>query len=505
KPRRKVTEVPQPSDPITNVADKVVNEEMDDNLERVATIATSLDAEQDRGNIFKTRSKATPNEPGSQGTSSSGIPRCQETIGDIVAQIKSKRVSKISNDLLLVGVNTPRSGEDSMKLNELMELCTNLQQRVLDLKTTKITQALEIDSLKRRVKKLEKRKSSRSQGFKRLYKVGLSTRVESFEDEGLVEKDASKQERIADIDANKHIYLVNVHTDEEMFDVDQDLGGEEVFVVQQDENVVEKEVHVAQVQATTAATTLTILIDEDKGKAKMIEEPVKLKKKDQIQLDEEVALMLQEELQAKFEKEQRLANEKAQEEEEANIALIKLWDDVQAKIDANYQLAERLEAEEQQELNDEEKATCLCNSWRKEGNYLLSKKQKIDDDKDTTELKQLVKIIPDEEGVAIDAIPLAVKPPSTVNWKIQKEGKKSYYKIIKADGSSKIYLTFSLMLKEFDREDVETLWKLVKANYRSTRSEGDYKKVLWGDLKVMFDPHVEDEVWKMQQRYNVVR
>nr|GEZ28528.1 hypothetical protein [Tanacetum cinerariifolium] len=43
-------------------------------------------------------------------------------------------------------------------------------------------------------------------------------------------------------------------------------------------------------------------------------------------------------------------------------------------------------------------------------------------------------------------------------------------------------------------EDVETLWKLVKAKYGLTRPEEDYDRVLWGDLKVMFDPHVEDEV-----------
>nr|GEU72536.1 hypothetical protein [Tanacetum cinerariifolium] len=107
------------------------------------------------------------------------------------------------------------------------------------------------------------------------------------------------------------------------------------------------------------------------------------------------------------------------------------------------------------------------------------KNQKIDDDKDTTDLKQLVKIVSDEEEVAIDAIPLAVKPPSIVDWKIQKEGKKSYYKIIRADE--------------------------IKAMYGSTRTERDYERVLWGDLKVIFDPHVEDEVCKMQQRYNVVR
>ncbi|GKC52775.1 hypothetical protein Tco_1075520 [Tanacetum coccineum] len=49
------------------------------------------------------------------------------------------------------------SGEDSLKLSELIELCINLQKKVLDLETTKTIQALEIDSLKRRVKKLEKK------------------------------------------------------------------------------------------------------------------------------------------------------------------------------------------------------------------------------------------------------------------------------------------------------------------------------------------------------------
>nr|GEX79188.1 hypothetical protein [Tanacetum cinerariifolium] len=122
-----------------------------------------------------------------------------------------------------------------------------------------------------------------------------------------------------------------------------------------------------------------------------------------------------------------------------------------------------------------------------------SKKQKIDEDKETTKPKQLVKITPDE-GVAINAIPLAVKPPSIVDWKIHKEGKKSYYQIIRVDGSSMMYLVFNHMLKSFNREDVKTLWKLVKAKNESTRLEKGYERVIWGDLKVMFDPRVEDEV-----------
>ncbi|GJT58161.1 hypothetical protein Tco_0993215 [Tanacetum coccineum] len=66
-----------------------------------------------------------------------------------------------------------------------------------------------------------------------------------------------------------------------------------------------------------------------------------------------------------------------------------------------------------------------------------AKKQKMDEDKETAELQSLMEVIPDEEEVAVDAIPLATKPPSIVDYKIIKEGKISYYQIIRADGSSK--------------------------------------------------------------------
>ncbi|GKG35549.1 hypothetical protein Tco_0440703 [Tanacetum coccineum] len=66
----------------------------------------------------------------------------------------------------------------------------------------------------------------------------------------------------------------------------------------------------------------------------------------------------------------------------------------------------------------------------------ITKKQKVEDDKETTELKQCLKIIPDAEEVRIDVIPLAVKSPSIVDWKIYKEGIKSFYQIMRADGKS---------------------------------------------------------------------
>ncbi|GKD50801.1 hypothetical protein Tco_1279777 [Tanacetum coccineum] len=155
-------------------------------------------------------------------------------MGDRIAQTRFENVSKLSNDSLLARGNTLQSDEDRLKLNELMELCTNLQKKVLDLKKTKTTQANEIASLKRRVKKLEQKQRSRTHGLKRLYKVGLT---------------------------DEYITLVNVQNDadNEMFDGNA-LNGEEVFIARKNENVVEEIVDAAQV--STTATTVTITTEE---------------------------------------------------------------------------------------------------------------------------------------------------------------------------------------------------------------------------------------------------
>ncbi|GJR77301.1 hypothetical protein Tco_0089666 [Tanacetum coccineum] len=262
RPKKKDTRVPQSSVPSDNVADEAVYKELDDSLVRAATTASSLEAEQDNGNIIKTRSKATPNEAGSQGTTSGGGPRRQETMGDTIAQTRFENVSKLYNDLLLARGNTLQSGEDSLKLNELMELCTNLQQRVLDMETTKTTQANEIDSLKRRVKRLEKRKRSRTRGLKRLYKVGLSARVESCGDEKDLGEDASKQGGINAIDSDEDTTLVNDQDDADMFDVNTLTSDEvlaELEVVVKDVNLTVDEVTLAQALAALKSVKANVV------------------------------------------------------------------------------------------------------------------------------------------------------------------------------------------------------------------------------------------------------
>ncbi|GKD13610.1 hypothetical protein Tco_1198017, partial [Tanacetum coccineum] len=131
-------------------------------------------------------------------------------------------------------VNTPRSGEDRLKLEKLMELCTTLQLRVLALETTKTTQAMEITCLKRRVKKLERRNKSRTHKLKRLYKVGLSRKV-------------------------------NVHRDEDMFGVN-DLDGDEVVV--ETEVAAAKDVNLSLDEVTLAQELCIGYSLKDKNEAK---------------------------------------------------------------------------------------------------------------------------------------------------------------------------------------------------------------------------------------------
>ncbi|GKD16297.1 hypothetical protein Tco_1205455 [Tanacetum coccineum] len=110
-------------------------------------------------------------------------------------------------------------------------------------------------------------------------------------------------------------------------------------------------------------------------------------------------------------------------------------------------------------------------------------KAEKDDDQEEAEMKRHTEIVKDDE-VAIDAIPLATNPLMIVEYKIDKDGRMGYFKLIRADGGSKRYSSMIKMLQDIDIEDLETLWKLVKGKHGNTRLEEDYERVLWGDLKL---------------------
>ncbi|GKG49897.1 hypothetical protein Tco_0518671, partial [Tanacetum coccineum] len=54
-----------------------------------------------------------------------------------------------------------------------------------------------------------------------------------------------------------------------------------------------------------------------------------------------------------------------------------------------------------------------------------------------------------------------------------------------------------------EREDLEALWRIVNAKYGDTRPKNEFERVLWGDLKVMFEPDKRGDVWRILQGYRV--
>ncbi|GKC62623.1 hypothetical protein Tco_1095221 [Tanacetum coccineum] len=104
-------------------------------------------------------------------------------------------------------------------------------------------------------------------------------------------------------------------------------------------------------------------------------------------------------------------------------------------------------------------------------------------------MKDKVTSASSESKIGIDDIPTAIKPLSIVDWKIiPQSGLKAVYQIIRRDGSDKIYMSFGAILKDFSRDDLTELYRLVIKKYGVNRPEEIYDRVLWGDLKTMFDP-----------------
>nr|GEU99031.1 hypothetical protein [Tanacetum cinerariifolium] len=98
-------------------------------------------------------------------------------------------------------------------------------------------------------------------------------------------------------------------------------------------------------------------------------------------------------------------------------------------------------------------------------------------------------------------------PVPVVDYQIHHENNNPYYKIIRADGSHKLFLSFITLLKNFNREDLETLWKLVKERFETTEPKNFSYDFLLNILKIMFKkPVIKANVWKDQKgRYGLAK
>ncbi|GKC24880.1 hypothetical protein Tco_1027030, partial [Tanacetum coccineum] len=122
------------------------------------------------------------------------------------------------------------------------------------------------------------------------------------------------------------------------------------------------------------------------------------------------------------------------------------------------------------------------------------------------ELRLWLTVVSDEEET-VDPKILSTKYP-IVDWESQNLGNIDMedlhvYKIIRVDRNTSYHKSLSSMLRIFDRRDLVDLHKLVMKRFKDTTSEG-YNLVLWGDLKVMFEPNAEDEIWSNQQDWTLI-
>nr|GEU77244.1 hypothetical protein [Tanacetum cinerariifolium] len=163
------------------------------------------------------------------------------------------------------------------------------------------------------------------------------------------------------------------------------------------------------------------------------------------------------------------------------------------QIALDEKVTKRLEAEWNADMKDNI-------DWNKAIEHDNAKKQNLEEQKDTEELKKNLEIIPDnEDDVFVNVTPLSSKPLIIVYYKIYKEGKKQHFQIFRTNGNHQMYLAFSIMLKNFDREDLEVLWKIVKDRFKKSHPNEVLDVFLWHTLKVMFEHTVEDNVWKHQK------
>ncbi|GJV89800.1 hypothetical protein Tco_1533738 [Tanacetum coccineum] len=355
------------------------------------------------------------------------------------------------------------------------------------------------------VKKLEKTVKTRQ--ARRKDKIVVSDDEEDLED-------PSKQGRkIAEIDEDPDISLVqhdaNVQGRHE-HDMELDFEfptAEVVYTFEKGVSTTEA-VSTAGVSVSTASASSA----KDKGKA-IMEEAETIQAKTKLQLEQErlgyeEALRLQAEIDE--EERQRIARV----QEEASSLNIEEWDEIQARVEADEEFAQRLQSKEREMYSEAEKARLLAELINERKRYFAAqraeerrnkpltqaqkrtyilKKQKTEEslepveeqkDKEEEELsqemiQQMMIIVP-EQGINVEA--LQTKYP-IIDWEIYTEGARKYWKIIRVGNHTEVYQFFDDMLKAFDREDLLKLLSLVKEKFTSTEPIEDIEREIWVELK----------------------
>nr|GEX02652.1 hypothetical protein [Tanacetum cinerariifolium] len=260
--------------------DEAVYKELDDSLVRAATTASCLEVDQDSGNVDKTQSNATPNESSSEETSLGGGPRCQEAIEDTIAQTRCGciQIREEINDIDADEDITLVNDHDDAKMFDVNDLHSEevfVKKEVADKEV--------IDEVKKVVEEVVEDTNTA--------KLIVDAAQVSAAGEVNAAIIATTVSDAATITAKEFTL------DEALVEIKTSKPRSKGIVLQEPSGY------------TTTTTIISSKKSQDNGKGIMVEERVKLKKKDQIRLDEEAALKLRAELQAAFDEEQRHARE----------------------------------------------------------------------------------------------------------------------------------------------------------------------------------------------------
>ncbi|GKC71346.1 hypothetical protein Tco_1117229, partial [Tanacetum coccineum] len=523
---KEVTEFPQTSEPIPSVPYEVVYEEWDDRVGRATTTAASLDADQASGNITKAQPTAIPNVSFPQGIGAGGSPRCQEAMGGSIAQTRSEKVPTQSYDSPILRVNTLGSDEGSMILHELTDLCIQLLNKVesleTELKQTKQTYGAAFTKHIKKVKKLEQTGRSMIEEIDQDARITLvqiqaedqvtSTQV-SAQGEAHTQQDQLKDHLrvfsaakvLADA-ARKRKEVVHVHSyTGRKRAVSTGSGG--ISTVEELVSTAGASMPVSTAGMVQEVSIPSPVATKDKGKANMqeSEQPKKIKKRVQIQmsLDEELAQKLHEEEQARFNAEQEAKFNAKQEEllasetteDEANPLVADIdWDDVQAQIQADEDLAQRMLEDERESLSNAERARLLAE--------LIDKRKKLQAVQRYEAIKNKPKTMSHSTRTAETELDHDGSKRQKTNEAL--ESIKEQPDEEEKELSNIQSLTRRFTLKNLENtgrssgDDLVKLWSLVKERFSSTEPTDDKERTLWVELKRLFEPDTNAELWKLQ-------
>nr|GEY31607.1 hypothetical protein [Tanacetum cinerariifolium] len=243
-------------------------------------------------------------------------------------------------------------------------------------------------------------------------------------------------------------------------------------------------------ETTTIVSMQPKVQAKDKGKAILIEEPKPLKRQVQIDLDEERKPLT--EAQARRNMIVYLKNMTGYK---MNYFKGMSYDKIRPLFEKHYNYNQAFLKEVKKVIKVPEKEVrkekeVEVESSKREGESLeqeIAKKQKME--QETEELKKRLQIIPDDDDdVYADATPLALKI-SIVDYKIHTKRNKPYFKMIRADRNDRLFMSFSKMMKNFDRKDLESLWKIVRERFEKTKPKNYTYDYLLNTLKIKFEKH----------------